>query len=252
LDIARKSNALVRLLSVANHHVPQHTAVVAGDTDSTTDILSSEEGGDEQQTALLQSLCDRTEAAGVRVQAILAHGAPAETIGSYDPMVDVIALGHRGTRPSWDKLWMGSVAESVVRASTKPVLVSPAMYRPIRRILIAYDGSEQSMHALRWADRLAGLLPASLVLVHVNRNPQLGEALLEEAKTYVRSERRFHLPAVVREGKAAEEILQAAGELGDVLIVMGAYGHARVRDPLLGSVAEEVMHNTEWPLLLTR
>jgi nucleotide-binding universal stress UspA family protein len=167
-------------------------------------------------------------------------------------MVDVIALGHRGTRPSWDKLWMGSVAESVVRASTKPVLVSPAMYRPIRRILIAYDGSEQSMHALRWADRLAGLLPASLVLVHVNRNPQLGEALLEEAKTYVRSERRFHLPAVVREGKAAEEILQAAGELGDVLIVMGAYGHARVRDPLLGSVAEEVMHNTEWPLLLTR
>jgi nucleotide-binding universal stress UspA family protein len=56
----------------------------------------------------------------------------------------------------------------------------------------------------------------------------------------------------LREGRAAEEIVEVAEELGAGLIVMGSRGHGRLRRALLGSVSDAVVRHAHCPVTIVR
>jgi nucleotide-binding universal stress UspA family protein len=56
----------------------------------------------------------------------------------------------------------------------------------------------------------------------------------------------------LREGGAAEEIVELAEELGAGLIVMGSRGHGRLRRALLGSVTDAVIRHAHCPVTIVR
>jgi nucleotide-binding universal stress UspA family protein len=205
-----------------------------------------------ERNQLLEDTRRRTEAAGIKADVFLERGEPTQAIFANEAIVDLIALGHRGHRSTWDRWFMGSVAEDVVRRSTRPVLLSPEGYATIRRVLVGYDGSDQAKHALQWAADLASTMCLTLDVLHVGRNHEQGHALLRDAREYLLPYELRTVHAIVREGQVAEQILATAVERGASLIVMGAHGHSRIREALLGSATEEVLQKMEVPVLMTR
>lgn len=138
-------------------------------------------------------------------------------------------------------------------------------------ILLATDGSAQAQSAARTAADLAQRTDSELHVVTVGAglpisattNPahleevqrenrrQAEQVLEQEVKTIEESGgavKETHL----REGRAEEEIVELAEELGAGLIVMGSRGHGRLRRALLGGVSDAVVRHAHCPVTIVR
>jgi len=183
---------------------------------------------------------------------------------------DLIVLGTHG-RGGVDRLVCGSVAEAVMRESSRPVLVvrSPDAvppYAAIRLILHPTDFSGRSWPALGVARALARAHRARLVLMHVAPTEvltggtfyapaDLGPERAELAKLQEETTRAgFEGPVETRfcQGDPVTEILLAARDLGCDLIVLGSHGRTGVRRLLMGSVAEEVVRKAPCLTLIVK
>ncbi|HET9014086.1 MAG TPA: universal stress protein [Thermomicrobiaceae bacterium] len=139
----------------------------------------------------------------------------------------------------------------------------------MERILLATDGSASAGGAARAAAQLGRALDAELHVVHVwllapastFPYPPVGypEVYRDEAEAVLTREGRriaaaggeatqFHL----RQGRAAEEVVDLAQELAADLIVIGSRGRGPIQRLILGSVAESVVHGAPCPVLVVR
>jgi len=143
-----------------------------------------------------------------------------------------------------------------------------------RKILVATDLTEASQPALRAALALAQETSAEVVALHVAEPaypahhwyvPYIGDdahALraivareLETARTALEtqiSEAGGGARALVRVGRPAHVIIEAATELGSDLIIVGTHGRKGIEHMLLGSVAERVIRTAPGPVLTVR
>jgi len=159
----------------------------------------------------------------------------------------------------------------------------------IQQILVPIDYSDDSAHALQWADSLAQQFGARLILLHVIGKaveevyPQkTGFAILApayyggmapdsqpgwqpliidleaQARTQLQDfaaqhlHHRLPIQVKVAVGKPAEAIVRLAREAGVDLIVMGTHGRSGVRHLLMGSVAEAVIRQVQCPVTTMR
>ena len=140
-----------------------------------------------------------------------------------------------------------------------------------KNLLVPFDFSEYSEHALDYAVNLATQLGATIHLVHVISIPTAGvpevvvpinASMIENMVVDYQKEldkiaaaRRKQVPVGqvhVRIGDAREVILHAAEEIGADMIVMGTHGRRGFRRALLGSVAETVVRTAPCPVLTLR
>jgi nucleotide-binding universal stress UspA family protein len=143
--------------------------------------------------------------------------------------------------------------------------------KPIRRLLVATDGSDGSSAAAEVAAGLARDLRAEVDVVTVVDTSPLVEAYGDVAFRTERidairgeargqatrfAERHFAdgaRPAVhVRDGDTSREILQAARDLDSDLVIMGTHGRTGIAHVLIGSVAEKVMRASPIPVMTVR
>jgi len=134
------------------------------------------------------------------------------------------------------------------------------------KVLLATDGSKDAALATRAAVDVCQGTGAELHVVHVwysvptaRLRPfmraelkKLGNELLEEGVKWVEDSRGVVTGAHLVEGRAADEILDLAGQIGAELIVMGSRGLGPVGRIALGSVSEAVIHHSRWPVLVLR
>ena len=136
----------------------------------------------------------------------------------------------------------------------------------IKHILVAINQSEQSQWAIDEAVTLAALLDARISLVTVIESTPLPApeyayddairrpALFEAARTLLNSS-ADRVPAdllgdrIVREGKAASEIVETASEIHAELIVIATHARGAIGRFLLGSTAEAVVRHAACPVL---
>ncbi|WP_106638967.1 universal stress protein [Allosphingosinicella vermicomposti] len=147
---------------------------------------------------------------------------------------------------------MASIVSSLVLRLHKPVLAMPQNWLRLDvagNVLIAWDGSVPAMAALTGAIPLLKLAGA----VHII---QVGEpasaATIEEAAVYLS---RHGIEPEVKEiegnGAQADEIVaEQARRLNAAYLVMGAYGHSRIREAIFGGVTQRMLDRAEIPLLL--
>jgi len=175
------------------------------------------------------------------------------TLLQHEHRTDLIILGQRGEHAQWTGAMLGSSVERMVRASVKPALVTTGAFRPIRHILIAYDGSDASRHALHDGLELAVRLGATVTLLTACHpaNEDAESTFLQEAQQLA-GQRGVKSNAELAHGDAEVEILKWAHQTKADLIVMGAYGHTRIREFILGSTTHQVLHKTTVPVLLVR
>lgn len=196
-----------------------------------------------------RALLDRAGVAAVSTR--LRHGDLIETMAEVEKDARVILIGKRGEAADFARGHLGSNLERILRTSHKPVLVAARAFRPIRKVLLAYDGGESSRKAL---DLIASSPVFSGLDIHVVTvgNPSPGAAAGRE-----------HARAVLRAAGIAAETSNLSGQpevaLGRLvvdekfdLLVMGAYGHSRIRNLIIGSTTTAMIRSCKIPVVLIR
>ena len=143
----------------------------------------------------------------------------------------------------------GSHAEALLLKTTRPVMVVPAGGKRTARVLIAYDSSPAAQRALEYGADFATLQFSTVDVLTVGESPQRTQAAQEEARQFLGP---YQLDAcfVVKAGEPAATITGHAERIGAGLVVMGAYGHSRLRELLFGCTTRDVLKITKCPVLL--
>jgi nucleotide-binding universal stress UspA family protein len=199
---------------------------------------------------ILQEVHSRCAERRIPCKTEIAHGVPAQVVCLEEATADLLVIGHRGVSGKFQSI-LGSTAEAIIRCNNKPLFISTHNYQPIERVLMAHDGSDHADHALQIAADLCATLKKPLVVLSVNRNVDIANLIVKEAMAYLEPYQLDAQPQV-RHGHAADQILAVAAELDCRLIVMGAYGHTRIRETLIGSTTEEVLRKMSAPMLVVK
>ena len=212
-----------------------------------------ESGLDAKADAILQDFRGQCEAAGVHPETVKVTGVIDETIIEEGrKCCDWILLAQRGEHFHINGgAILGSTAQSVVRRSGKPVLVTPEHFREIKSMAVAYDGSAPAHKALKLAAELSKQTawPLSVVIVTADRASE--ENISKKAEALL-SDFKMDSAATILTGKEDKALLQFIREGTVELLVMGAYGHNRFRELLVGSTTSSVIRKSTIPVLLTR
>jgi nucleotide-binding universal stress UspA family protein len=205
----------------------------------------------ERGRVLLDVFEQRCRERGVPCSAVMPIGVVANEICDHARTADLIAIGNRGVNERFSTGLLGSTTESVARKAPRPVLVSPTAFAPITRPLLAYDGSQRASAAMHAAAELASALDLPVTVAHVERNGNDPDAALGEAKEYLEA---YGVAVTTRglTGPPHQRIVDVARDGPFDLLFIGAYGHSRIIEMVLGSTTEYVLRNAPGPVFLAR
>jgi nucleotide-binding universal stress UspA family protein len=167
--------------------------------------------------------------------------------------VSLVMMGKRGEHADLATGHLGSTMERVVRASTKPCLVTPRALKPVCRVLLAYDGSPSSTKALHWLVQAAAFQDLELVLATVaaTDGQEKAEELLREGDNLLRAG-GWKASVQLLVGEPGDAIADYVEHQGVDLLIMGAYGHGALRRLLVGSTTTDLVRRCHVPVLLFR
>jgi len=220
----------------------------------------------------------RHECAGCVIHTRSAEGDPAGVIvdTADEEAVDLIVMSAHA-RTGMRRVMFGNVTERVLHSVACPVLLTRTA-DPIRRVLIALDGSPLGERALPPAVAVAQALGAQIVLLRVNDllplNPlevslmwewepgpsaeQMADEMRRAAEAYLHDVAARHglgpdeARVMVLDGAPADRIQEYARLSAIDLIAMSTHGRTGLRRWLYGSVTAKVMRDTERAMLIVR
>jgi nucleotide-binding universal stress UspA family protein len=180
-------------------------------------------------------------------------GFLVDTFHEFEDRVDLIMLGKRGENANFATEHLGSTMERVVRASHKPCFVTSRAFKAVERILFAYDGSRSCQKALEFMATTSALRDLELHVVTV-ASPNEEEAAL---KTLQAAEGVLRAAGCTPKtqmlvGAADNEISAYVEGCGINLLIMGAYGHSRIRQLIIGSTTTSMIRRCKVPVLMFR
>lgn len=253
----------------ARHRVP----LVLGSVVELGDYLRSflEAEGERAQELARRWAAEREEALRRLAQAItdvpvkieVRVGNPAREITTMAEELEALVVAMTShARVGLARLLVGSVTFSVVQRVACPVLVvrpktpapAPNVAVTLTPVVVPLDGSPSAEEALGAATRLLGTDGLAVHLLHV----QTAEGVARDWEGYLQnlaqrlSAQGLSVTWSLRRGSVVEAIARATAELSAGLIAMTTHGASDLRERLLGSTAEHVLHNVHVPLLLAR
>lgn len=189
---------------------------------------------------------------GVPHEWIGFDGGVAQSIVSWSRLSDLIVLSKADYR-NRDGNHPIPIAADVATGARSPVLVMPetfaGTFTPTGQAMIAWNGAPESAHALRATLPLLEIASA-VTLVSVGKDSD--EFPASRAIDYL----ALHgVTATVRERplgetSVADVLIQTAKALPAAYVVMGAYGHSRFREAVLGGVTRAMLEQCDVPLLM--
>lgn len=201
------------------------------------------------------SLDEATQAlreAGVQdVKASVREGDLLEEIAARGKDAEMIIVGKRGEAADFAKLHLGSNLERILRSATRPVFVASRAFSPIRHVVIAYDDRASMRKAVDALSRSPLFATCRLTVLVIGEATDQAHDLAEKAAAQLRAGGLVALPSVAP-GSAAEVIPAQIAELGADALVMGAYGHSRLRALMIGSTTSSVIRDSRTPVLVYR
>jgi nucleotide-binding universal stress UspA family protein len=202
--------------------------------------------------AILEDARAIVDAAGVtEITTRLRRGDIVESIGEIEQDAQMIVIGKRGEAADYAKGHLGSNLERIVRAAHRPVFVASRTYAPIQKVLVAYDGRSSAMKAIDHIARSPLFQGLTLVVVTVGAETAEVRKGLEDARALLKA---AGLEATTRivDGRPDEALGKLVEGEGFEMLVMGAYGHSRIRTLVIGSTTTEMIRSCKVPVLLMR
>ncbi|MDO6730918.1 universal stress protein [Marinovum sp. 2_MG-2023] len=181
----------------------------------------------------------------------LRRGDLLDAVRALEGDIRAITIGKRGEGADFASGHLGSNLERVVRVSKVPVFVASREFRPISRVLVAYDGSASAKVAIERMSISPVFSDLDVCVLCVAQDDARARQTAGEAVAKLRS---VDITASARTATGdPEEVL---GELvrkeGFDLLVMGAYGHSRIRRLIIGSTTTAMIQSVKIPVLLYR
>lgn len=186
-----------------------------------------------------------------KVITLQRHGSLVETLDEFEESSSLVVIGKRGEHAHAAQEHLGSNLERVVRSAKIPVLVAARAFRPINRFLIAFDGGASALKAIHHVATGSLLRGLECHLVAVGKEGSELARSLEESATNLRNS-GFQVTCTVLQGHPEEVIAAEVGSRSIDLLVMGAYGHSRIREFILGSTTTTLVRTCHVPVLLFR
>jgi nucleotide-binding universal stress UspA family protein len=211
----------------------------------------------ERARALFEEIASRH---GVSAEWRTASGYPSEVTALNGRYVDLIVLGQLDPDDPQAMLFR-PLPEEVALGVGRPILVVPyaGSWKEIgRRVLVGWDASREATRAVNDAmPLLAGAQMVTILAIDpadgpVDHGAGHGEVpgadiALHLARHGVRATTEATVSAGIGAGNA---LLSRASDLEADLLVMGAYGHSRVRELLLGGATRTVLESMTLPVLM--
>ena len=236
VDIPPVSNALSRFLLNMPEMIRQ------------TEATSKKRGGE-----VLAIVTEQAKRVGIEVTTNSIAAAPAflgDVAASHARYFDFALVGWEANNQT-----SRMTAEAVIFGSGRPTILIPELLKPgsIDHIAIAWDGSRVAARAVADAGWFLQRTTRVSVLTVVDEKPlpekDAGEHLAGNLRKHGLSAEALAIQAEDRDISAT--LQDHAIERGAALLVMGGYGHSRVRDFVLGGATEGVLGDLRLPVLLS-
>ena len=188
-------------------------------------------------------------------------------LGPQSDLLDLVAMHARysdllvlGQHDPDEQEWLGGryLTEQIVLTCGRPALLVPYIGAPAgfgKRVMIAWDAGREAARAV--SDALPILRAAEQVVV-LTVNPRSGpqghgELAGADVATYLA---RHGVKLEVQQTSSheiniADTLLSRIADQGIDLLVMGAYGHARWRELILGGVTQGILGHMTVPVLMS-
>jgi nucleotide-binding universal stress UspA family protein len=216
-------------------------------------VRLAEETSRERSVRLLAVVEREAEQWGVEVTtATIAPNVAflGEAAAVHARYFDYVLCGWEAGNPT-----SASTAEALIFGSGRPTILLPELSQVsiMDHLAIAWDGSRVAARAAFDAQHLLRLSGKVSVLTVVGEKPQ------DDADSAQRLARVLEQKGVAAEAVPVEfggsdigALLQErAVELGANLLVMGAFGHSRARDFILGGATQGILADLQLPVLLS-
>jgi len=197
--------------------------------------------------------CERAQAAGLaRVDARLRHGELVDAVLEAEPDARLFVLGEHYHASKPERIHLDHQVERVIRSVQRAVLVATGeRFAAPTRFVIAFDGSATAHKVVATvaASPLLAGLPVLLAMAGKDTpgarseldsaRQTLATAGFDASTELVAGVPEQVLPALVKSHQAS-------------LLVMGAYGHSRIRHLIAGSTTTTLLRISEVPVLILR
>lgn len=276
--IAQNCSAQLYLALV---HVPFVGATVEGLQFINPEVDQAARTNDALYLAAVQR---QLEGDGCFTQVKVCDGAVAPALADFATEVhaDLVVMTTHG-RGGLARMWLGSVADELVRCISTPVLlirpqppVDDTMAVPtFRHILVPLDGSPAAERVLPSVLALSKLSHARLTLLHVvdalvpasapftsrpiqieydviRQRQHIAEQYVHTVKDRLQEEGVEVHTCIVTNDQPASTILETAQVYHADLIAMTTHGFGGLQRLLLGSIADKVLRGTTLPVLMYR
>lgn len=254
LDLAKRHKAEVTALSIVDVEHLRHVGAVplgAGHHAERWRAQRIEEGHQAVERAI-DDFVAQCRAEGVSVRVLSREGDPIDLLISAWRYHDLCVLGVR----SWfDHEVVDEPTRALLKlvaAGVRPLLAATPTTGPVRKALIAYNGSLESARTMKQFAQLR-LWPEAALEIACVGSGKAGEApatLLDEAAAYCRSH-GYTVTTAQPDGVPREVLLEHAEAIGADLIVLGSSFKKVLTMHRFGTNALHLLKTSERPLFLS-
>lgn len=202
---------------------------------------------------MLEAAAQRVSAAGLPAPAThLNHGELVDNLLELEPQLRLCVMGANHRVSGSGKRHLDHHVERVIRALQRPVLVATQeQFVAPERFVVAYDASDT---ARKMVDTVAASpllrgMPALLAMA--GANTELAQEQLRAAAELLRVA-GFPVETTLLPGEPEQVLPQLVASQNASLLVMGAYGHSRIRQLIVGSTTTTLLRISEVPVLILR
>ena len=174
-----------------------------------------------------------------------------KTLIEMEPELRLAVLGPHMHDKTLPRHHLDHTVENVVRSVRAPVLLADREYAEPRRFAVAFDGSLTGRKMIQMVANSPLLRELTSFVVMASEGTPQANAQADWARTTL-GQGGFSPEVAIIDGDP-EEVLQAHIKEHQVdLLVMGAYGHSRIRELIVGSTTTTMLRTSEVPVLILR
>ena len=182
----------------------------------------------------------------------LRHGELLDNVLEMEPDARLFVLGEHYRASGAGRIHLDHHVERVIRSVKRPVLVATsAPFAPPTLFVIAFDGSPTARKTVETVARSPMLKGLPVIVAMAGEDTAQAQKQLEEAwQSLVAA--GFEASMALLPGEPEDALPAFVKARGASLLVMGAYGHSRIRQLIVGSTTTTLLRLSEVPVLILR
>lgn len=184
------------------------------------------------------------------VEILQRHGDVLDALEEKCRDIRLIVMGRHGNNGSISN-HLGSHAERAARVRHEPILLTVDKFTAPNNFMLAFDGRDTSMKALKRIAESPLLQGLPCHIVTVGEDNESHRSRLNNAAEMMRAA-GFETQTALLQGSIFNALKSYQQDNAIELLVMGAYGHSVVREFFVGSNTTRMISSSETPLLIIK